>query len=468
MSPAGRRAHARRTFRHRRPWYRRPWTLIPLILLVTVAAGAASYRTWMYEPAANVAAAGPGYWVSTHGDDGADGRAEHPWRTVAHAVATAPAGSKIFIRAGTYRPFVVDRPELTVMSAPGERAIITGRSGTRDAILVRAASTTIAGLTVQGCVPKPDADVNVTGDHGSGIRVDRTTGVTVRGVTVRDSHGRNAAGLPVGCYGILVTSSRNVTVTGNEVYHNGAGIVVVRGGRGVLVDGNTVHDQDVIIQNTTAASDDFGGYGLAATFITDQPGPVFRGNTVTRNFGPSTDYGVDGGGVEMYDTANTTVTGNTFASNDGVLETGTGAGGRCPGDVFTANTATGDDTASLADGANTGMVLRCASGMLIAGNTFTALDNFTFLLATGGDFAGHIDGLRITGNTVTRAPAAVVYRLQFPDHTPALTVDDNRYGAASTSFGVIDPHPSTDRRETKLTYAQWRAATGYDTTSTVF
>jgi parallel beta-helix repeat protein len=442
--------------------------VVPLVLLVAVIAGAMAYGKWAYEPAADTAAAGPGYWVSTHGDDSGDGSARRPWRTVAHAVAAAAAGSKIFVRNGTYRPFHVSRPGLTVMSAPGERAVIAGRSGTRDVILITAASTTIAGLTVQGCVPKPDADADITGDHGSGIRVDRTTGVTVRGTIVRDSHGRNAADLPAGCYGILVTSSKTVTVTGNEVYHNGAGIVVVRGGQGVLVDGNNVHDQDVIIQNTTAAADDFGGYGLAATFITDKPGPVFRGNTVKRNFGPSTDYGVDGGGFEMYDTANTTVTGNAFASNDGVLETGSGSDGRCPGDVFTGNTAGGDDTASLAAGANTGMVLRCASGMVIRGNTFTGLDNFTFLLATGGDFPGHIDGLQITGNTVTRGASSVVYRLQFQAGTPPVTLNGNRYGQASTSFGVVDPEPSADKKETKLTYAQWRASTGYDARSTLF
>ncbi len=442
--------------------------MVPVLVLVAAVCGALAYGRWAYEPAPDTKTAGPGLWVSTHGNDttGA-GTAARPWRTVGHAVGAAPAGSKIFVRNGTYRPFAVTRPGLTVMSAPGERAVIEGRSGTRDAILVDAAGTTIAGLTVQGCVPKPDADADITGDHGSGIRVDRTSGVTVRGVIVRDSHGRNSAGLPVGCYGILVTSSRDVTVTGSEVYHNGAGIVVVRGGEGVLVDGNNVHDQDVIIQNTTAASDDFGGYGLAATFITDKPGPVFRGNTVKRNFGPSTDYGVDGGGFEMYDTANTTVTGNTFASNDGVLETGSGSDGRCPDDVFTGNTAAGDDTAKLANGANTGMVLRCGTGFTISGNTFTGLDNFTFLLATGGDFAGHIDGLQITGNAVTRAASSVVYRLQFQHGTPAVTINGNSYRQAAASFGVIDPDPGGDSKETKLSFAQWRSTTGYDETSTL-
>jgi hypothetical protein len=169
----------------------------------------------------------------------------------------------------------------------------------------------------------------------------------------------------------------------------------------------------------------------------------------------------------MYDTANTTVTGNTFASNDGVLETGSGSDGRCADDVFSGNAAGGDDTAKLADGANTGLVLRCGTGFTIRGNTFTGLDNFTFLLATGGDFPGHIDGLQIIGNTVTRDSSSVVYRLQFQDGTPAVTINGNAYRQAATSFGVIDPDPGGDTRETKLTFTQWRSRTAYDATSTV-
>jgi parallel beta helix pectate lyase-like protein len=465
VTPAARRGHLRRTFRHRRPWFRRADVLVPLIVLALAVTATGVWFSRAYEPPPDTAAAGPGYWVSTHGDDDEDGSAGRPWRTVGHAVRAARAGSTIFLRNGTYRPFAVDRPNLTVTSAPGERATIAGRAGTRDVLLITAAGVTVSGLTVQGCVPKPNADVDITGDHGSGIRIDRTTRVTVRGVVVRDSHGRNAAGLPAGCYGILVSSSRDVTVTGSELYHNGAGIVVSRGGRGVLVRGNNVHDQDVIVQNTAAAQDDFGGYGLAATFITDKPGPVFKGNTVEGNAGPSTDYGVDGGGMELYDAANTTITGNTFAGNDGVMETGSGSKGRCADDVFTGNAAAGL-TSARDQGSNTGLVLRCAANLVVRDNTFTGLDKFTFLLATGGDFAGSIDGLQVQDNTVTRAPGAVVFRLQFDSGTsPAVSIDRNRYGGARDSFAIMDTRTGP---ETPMSFARWRSATAYDAASTLF
>jgi len=442
---------------HRPPSRRRLVAFVAI--LVVVAAGAVAY---FYEPPPDTATAGPGYWVSTRGSNADSGRPEHPWRTIAHAVASAPTGSVIHVRDGTYAPFTIARTGLTVTSAPGERATIEGRAGARDVVLIKASGVTLSDLTVSGCVPKKNPSTDVAGDEGSGIRIDSTSGVTVTGVTVRDSHGTNAAGLPVGCYGILITASRDVQVTSAEIYHNGAGIVVRGAGRGVVIANNNVHDQDVIVRNTVAPDDDFGGYGLGATFITDNPGPVFRGNVVRRNYGPSTDYTVDGGGIEIYDALNTTITGNTFAANNGVMETGSGNNGTCGGIVFSDNTATGDQDPPGMD-SDSGLVLRCAAGMVIQGNTFVDLTSFTFLLATGDDFSGSIAGLKIRGNTVTRRSGAVVYRLQYAAGTPAVVVDANRYIAGQESFAVLNGATS----ETAVTFAVWRSRTGHDTTSTL-
>jgi hypothetical protein len=282
-------------------------------------------------------------------------------------------------------------------------------------------------------------------------------------VTVRDSHGQNASGKLVGCYGILVTESQDVRVTGSEVFHNGAGISISHGGRNVLVDGNDVHDQNRIIQNTDQDGDDFGGYGLSATFITASPGPVFRNNTVRRNYGPSQDYGVDGGGIEIYDAANTTITGNTFETNDGVMETGTGNGGGCANNVFTGNKAIGG-TGPTGFTGDTGLVLRCAAGMSITGNTFNDLQKFTFLLATGSDFAGSIEGIHITGNTVIRNDNAAVYRLQIDDGaSPTMVIDKNTYQTGDNHFGILNGSWS----EASVSYDQWVARTSFDRASTL-
>jgi hypothetical protein len=422
-----------------------------VVVGVAVRCGSGSTRT-----------SAAGSWVAGDGTDTGTGSATNPWRTIAHAIGAAPAGARIYLRKGSYPPFTVNRAGLTVSSAPGERATIEGRAGTRDVVLISADNVTLANLTVAGCVPRPKPDVNVHGDHGSGVRVDRTKGVTIRGVTVRDSHGTNAAGLPVGCYGILAIDSRSLLVTSSEVYHNGTGIEISGGGSGVVVERNNVHDQDVILQNTRQNLDDFGGVGLAAISITDRPGPIFRHNTVVRNFGPSTDYGVDGGGVEFYDTANTTVTDNTFVDNDGVMETGTGSRGRCADNVFAGNRVTGRLTAN-GPKVSVGMVLRCASNLAVRDNTFTDLDDFTFLFESGGPFAGSVDGVRITANTVTQLKGTAVYRLQFGTAaTPPMTIDRNRYRTSQTGFAVLNGSSS----ETMVPFADWRSRTGFDARST--
>jgi hypothetical protein len=402
-------------------------------------------------------------WVSNQGDDDNPGTADRPWRTTAHAVAEAPQGATILLRKGTYLPFTVTRPGLTIASAPGEHATIKGRDKERDVVLITADDVTVTDLTVTGCVPEPNPNVNDDGDHGSGIRIDAADGVTVRDVIVRDSHGTNAAGLPVGCYGVLATQSRDLLVTSSEIFHNGAGIQVTGGGKGVVVEDNEVHDQDVIVQNSADELDDFGGHGLGATFITDKPGPVFRRNTVLRNFGPSTDYGVDGGGVEIYDSANTTITGNTFSDNDGVMETGSGKGGTCADNVFSDNRVTGR-TGSSGPESSPGMVLRCATRMVVKGNSFTDLDAFVFLFAADEPYAGSVTDLRIEGNTVTQPHDTVVYRMQFKSSTtPPMAIDTNRYRAAQKKFAVID-----DGTERTVSFEDWRSRTGFDAGSSLF
>jgi hypothetical protein len=443
--------------RHALP--RRHW-LLTLIAVLVVLAGAGVELWRSFEPAdpPDVAAAGPGDWVSTQGSDRSSGTADHPWRTIQHAIASAAPGTKIFVRQGSYAPFSINRPDLTVTSAPGERATIVGNAGARNNIMVSATASTVSNLTVTGCVPNPRANVDITGDEGSGIRVNQVTKATISGVTVQNSEGHNAAGKPVGCYGILITDSANVHVTNSNVFHNGAGIVVSGGGKGVLIDHDNVHDQNVIIWNTAAKNDDFGGYGLAATFVTDSPGPVFRDNTVQRNHGPSTDYGVDGGGMELYDADNVTISGNSFEANDGVMETGTSGRSACSGTVFTDNKATGDGASY-----DTGLVLRCGTGMVISDNTFTNMSVFTLLLQTGGDFAGKIDGTKITGNDVTHERAAV-FRLMYGGEPPTgLTINGNKYAGDSSGFAIL--HGNTS--EASVTFDGWRNATGFDEGSSV-
>jgi len=67
-------------------------------------------------------------WVSPDGDDAGPGTAEQPWRTLGHAVVTAPGGSTVVLRGGTY-PETVEVPatrRLTLQAAPGEAVWMSG------------------------------------------------------------------------------------------------------------------------------------------------------------------------------------------------------------------------------------------------------------------------------------------------------------------------------------------------------
>ena len=64
-----------------------------------------------------------GYYVSSAGDDSAAGTVDAPWRTVQRTVASVAPGDVINLRAGTYAGgVVVEKPDITIQSFPGERA----------------------------------------------------------------------------------------------------------------------------------------------------------------------------------------------------------------------------------------------------------------------------------------------------------------------------------------------------------
>ncbi len=61
------------------------------------------------------------FFVATTGDDGSPGDREQPWRTLGHAVETAPAGATIVLREGVYHEKVeIFRKKLAIQNHPGE------------------------------------------------------------------------------------------------------------------------------------------------------------------------------------------------------------------------------------------------------------------------------------------------------------------------------------------------------------
>jgi hypothetical protein len=131
-------------------------------------------------------------------------------------------------------------------------------------------------------------------------------------------------------------------------------------------------------------------------------GPVrVTGNRIHGNRARSFDYGWDGGAFEIFEASGVMIDHNVVWDNENVLETGSGpAGLPCARNTFFRNIAYG----AVTRGHALGLILRCASGMLVANNTLSGIQGFAFDVAGSGPYAGSVAGLRIVNNiAVTRA-----------------------------------------------------------------
>ena len=232
------------------------------------------------------------YYVDPNGNDSNNGLSGSPWKTVQHAINTVPTGATIRLNTGSYAPFTINKANITVTKTPGASPVIQGQAGVQSTLRINSSNVTVSGLDVTGCVPNSSpAGGGLENFGSSGVRIsDGTTGVTVSGMTIHDSHGTTTEGLLFGCYGIMVHNANSSTISNNNIYHNGYGVFVINGGRNSQFTGNQIHDNDRIIRNTNATGDDYGGIGIGFTHVSATPGPTVSNNTIYTNVGPSHDY----------------------------------------------------------------------------------------------------------------------------------------------------------------------------------
>jgi nitrous oxidase accessory protein NosD len=427
------------------------------IAALVVALGALLTALGPLPGRADAALPGP-YFVSPTGSDAGDGSALHPWRSIAKATRTAPAGSVIVVSAGTYGGFRVTRPGQTVTAAPGERVVVKGRSGVRDVVLVTAPGVTVAGLTVTGCVPDPTPPGNFNDEASSNVRIDDgATGVVLRDLTIRGSRFRNQYGLLFGCVGIMAHRADASRIVRNDIAGTAAGVYVNGGARDTVVADNRIHDNNVLVRNTPGRDDDYGAIGIGFSNVDAVPGPVATRNVITGNAGPSSDYGYDGGAFEIYNSSFTTIVGNTIRNNENVLETGASPeGGACVGNTFTGNESVGRTAGSRLK-RSIGMILRCATAMVVDHNTFTGLDWWVYELSTADRFSTDVNGLAITGNTHRQRDR--VYRLAIDPVAARLVVEANRFPVTGPWFASYGDGSGS------RTLAQWQQRTGLDRVS---
>jgi parallel beta-helix repeat protein len=433
-------------------------------LLAAVLGAALAAATLTVIGPAQPAHAAVVYRVAPNGSDTADGLLT-PWRTIGKATATAPPGATILVENGTYDPFTVTKPGQKITAAPGHSVVVRGRAGVQDVVRLAAPGATLSDITVSGCVPNP-APVGGLGDNGSSaVRVhDGATGVTVRNVTIRDARGTNQHGLPFGCYGIFVHGADASVIVGNDVSGTGTGVYLNGGGKGALIADNRLHGNDVLIRNTPGGNDDYGANGITFANVDAVPGALATRNVITGNAGPSSDYGHDGGAFEIFNSSHVRMIGNTIADNENVLETGTSPDGRnplgdCVGNVFAGNDARGRVAGSRLE-RSIGLILRCATAMVVSGNTFTDLDWFVYAITTGDVFSSDVNGLAINANTVSQWQK--VYHLGVDPLAARLVVDANRVhftGPVFASYGDGSTSP---------TLADWQARSGQDRLTTAY
>lgn len=381
-----------------------------------------------------------GYFVSTTGSDTNAGTEAAPWRTVQKAANTAPAGSTVYLRDGSYAAFSLTRSGLTFRSYPGERATIVGNSGATDAVAITGVSSaTLYDLAVTG---------NVT-QYGSGIRVRTSRNVLLDTV---ESYGNESFGIK--------SSDSDTTIRSSDVHNNHTGIEVSYSGNTVIED-NTIHD------NNRMVDPGVGGQGIS--FYRTTGSSLARDNLVWSNHTlPGDPEGDDGAGFETYAASNVTITGNTAWDNHTVFESGQSATSPqpCNNVTFTRNIAYRGTTDR-----HDGVIIRCASNSLFAQNTLDGFDLFGFDLSTSGVYGGDISGLRVVNNVVMNSriysidsaiPSTVVI-----DYNVAWTTSSNTYlqGTHYTwkyDLGIIDSLSSWQAQTPWSDHDVWAVDPGLD------
>lgn len=297
-------------------------------------------------------------FVATNGSDAAAGSLQRPLRTLQRAVDRARPGTTVYVRGGQYAGFQVTRSgrpgkPITIKAySPHGRPVISQLGEGRNVIELRRVHDVILdGLTVTGA---PD-------QWGAGVRIDASSAIRVMRMTLV----RNRS------YGIKVKDSRDVRVTRNRITRNETGVELSREGEGVVIAGNDIFRDDRLIISDPEPGNDRGANG---TVFHKTTGRIrVTGNRIWGNRGRSHDYGHDGGAFEVYAASDLEISRNVVWDNENVMETGTDGSAPCAHNRFFRNVAYAGGR--LPSG---GLILRCASDMLVANNTLAGLDRFAF------------------------------------------------------------------------------------------
>ena len=371
------------------------------------------------------------YYVSTRGSNTAPGTRSSPWRTLQKAANSAPAGSTIYIRGGTYAGAKITRSGLTFANVSGEVAYVAGDAGHTNVIWISSArDVVIRGLKVK----------NAPAKWGAGIRIDASSRIRIDSVVAFNNKS----------FGILVNDSTGVTITRSEIRGNETGIQFSRAGSGSRITDNRIHHNNRMIVNDSTAYNDRGAN--AVVFYRTTGTITASKNRIWGHRALSTDYGYDGGAFEVYSASNVVMSGNVLYNNQNALETGSDGTLGCSNIRYTRNITYGGVDGGLP---SEGLILRCASNSLVANNTFYDLSRFVFYINGGGAFAGGIENLRIRNN-LSRQTGDKIYSLDGAIPTSVTIDHDLVWNKAGASIAWKSGVGNTASLST------FRSWTGYD------
>ncbi|TDA65156.1 MAG: DUF1565 domain-containing protein [Chloroflexi bacterium] len=305
-----------------------------------------------------------GFYVAESGSDSNPGTFNAPWRTLQHAIGSAPSGATIYVRAGNYTGFVVERTNLTISGYPGETpSILPDGTNTYTAKIMNSSNIHITGLSFHDNWKQ----------YGVGVYIEGSRDVTVRNSTFFDNQG----------FGVVTKNVTDVLVEGNDLFRNANAIEIRYGSSGVVITGNQIHDNFREVD---------GGRGAIGVTFYRTTGPVTAiGNRLWNNHSIDK-VDPEGAAFEVYAGGNVAVIGNEIWDNETVLETGTKDQAVCSSISFVRNIV-------YRGSRQQGLILRCASNSLFAHNIFDGLDEYVFYLTHfDGQYGASIEGLRIVNN----------------------------------------------------------------------
>ena len=390
-----------------------------------------------------VLAASTSFYVSPAGSDSNAGTYKSPWRTLQKAANTAPAGATVYLRTGTFGPFVMRRSgtssaPITFTAYGNDTPVVDGNKALAYTIeVVGAKYLRFSKLTIRGGW----AD----GYAGAGITTENSSYIEIRNNVIVNNKS----------WGVRLYNSDHVTVDNNEVAKNAIGIHVNLSGEGTVITNNRVHDNNKLIVSTPCSQnchDDVGGEGIALVKSTGHV--TVSGNLVWANRAVSSDWGYDGGAFSVYGASNWTIRDNVTWNNRNVIETGTDpAQTPCDNNTFVRNL----NYAATTVDQTVGLVIRCASNTLIANNTFVGMQSFVFDITNNqGTWGGSIAGLRILNNIIS-APSEA-YAIETWPLPSSVVIDYNLVNrTVPGSIGSVIGMGGTSALST------FRTWTGYET-----